>query len=56
MSDKEWKDLITPGTDIHRKWTERVDTIASYLKQLQDLNIPVLWRPYHEMNVSVIGY
>ena len=27
-----------------------VDKIAGYLKELQDAEIPVLWRPYHEMN------
>ncbi len=50
MSEQEWKDLLTPGTDINDKWTERADSIAGYLKQLQDMNVPVLWRPYHEMN------
>jgi mannan endo-1,4-beta-mannosidase len=50
MSDQEWKDLTTPGTALHDKWISRTDSIASYLKQLRDLNIPVLWRPYHEMN------
>ena len=25
-----------------------IDYIAEYLKQLQDLNIPILWRPLHE--------
>ncbi len=50
MSDQDWEELTTPGTALHKKWTVRVDTIANYLKQLRDLNIPVLWRPYHEMN------
>jgi mannan endo-1,4-beta-mannosidase len=50
MSDEEWTELTTPGTALNIKWTERVDTIANYLKVLQDENIPVLWRPYHEMN------
>ena len=27
-----------------------MDVIAFYLKQLRDENIPVIWRPYHEMN------
>jgi mannan endo-1,4-beta-mannosidase len=27
-----------------------VDVIAGYLKQLRDAHVPVLWRPYHEMN------
>jgi beta-mannanase len=27
-----------------------VDVIAGYLKQLRDARVPVLWRPYHEVN------
>ncbi len=45
-----WQDLITDGTDLNERWKAQVDEIAFYLKQLQDANIPVLWRPYHEMN------
>lgn len=50
ISDKEWQDLITPGTEIHKRWLAQADNVAEYLKQLRDANIPVLWRPYHEMN------
>jgi len=49
-SEQEWMDLITEGTAINTAWKAQVDVIAGYLKQLQDANIPVLWRPYHEMN------
>jgi mannan endo-1,4-beta-mannosidase len=50
MTDEEWEQLITPNTNLNKKWLAQVDTIASYLKQLQDAHVPVLWRPYHEMN------
>ncbi len=50
MSKKEWKDLITPGTKINRKWLNDIDEVAAGLKILQENNIPILWRPYHEMN------
>ncbi len=50
MSEKEWKDLITPGTKINKKWLNDIDEVAAGLKILQENNIPVLWRPYHEMN------
>lgn len=30
----------------------QMDTVAYYLKQLQEAHVPVLWRPYHEMNGS----
>ncbi|MDX2111301.1 MAG: glycosyl hydrolase [Verrucomicrobiota bacterium] len=45
-----WKQLVTPGTDLHSAWLTQVDRIASYLAQLRDAGVPVLWRPYHEMN------
>jgi mannan endo-1,4-beta-mannosidase len=49
-SPEEWDNLVTQGTELNKAWKEGADKIAGYLKQLQDANIPVLWRPYHEMN------
>jgi mannan endo-1,4-beta-mannosidase len=46
----EWDSLTTAGTVLNNQWRVQVDKIADYLKQLRDANIPVLWRPYHEMN------
>jgi mannan endo-1,4-beta-mannosidase len=50
LTDQEWNDLITPGTLIHERWKSQVDVIAWFLKQLRYAGVPVLWRPYHEMN------
>ncbi|HVU26824.1 MAG TPA: glycosyl hydrolase [Verrucomicrobiae bacterium] len=50
LTDAQWRDLITPGTEINERWKSQVDVIAWYLKQLRDAHVPVLWRPYHEMN------
>jgi mannan endo-1,4-beta-mannosidase len=50
VSDEEWQQLLTPGTEIHKNWANQVDEIAVYLKQLENAGIPILWRPYHEMN------
>lgn len=50
LSDQEWKDLITSGTEINERWKSQVDVIAFFLKQLRNAGVPVLWRPYHEMN------
>jgi mannan endo-1,4-beta-mannosidase len=50
LTDEQWNELITPGTALNRRWCDQVDVIAGYLKQLQDAHVPVLWRPYHEMN------
>ncbi len=50
LTDAEWQDLITPGTEINERWKSQVDVIAFFLKQLNTAGVPVLWRPYHEMN------
>ncbi|NJK94488.1 MAG: hypothetical protein HC905_05745 [Bacteroidales bacterium] len=50
LTDAEWKELTTTGSVLNKRWQTQVDEIAGYLKQLRDANIPVLWRPYHEMN------
>ena len=50
LTDKQFHDILTPGTVLYKQWARQVDVIASYLKQLQDAKVPVLWRPYHEMN------
>jgi len=50
LTDEQFRDVLTPGTALHRHWCAQVDAIAVFLKQLQDAHVPVLWRPYHEMN------
>ncbi len=50
LTDEQFSDVLTPGTKLHEHWCAQVDTIAVFLKQLRDANVPVLWRPYHEMN------
>jgi mannan endo-1,4-beta-mannosidase len=50
LTEKQFRDILTPGTELYKQWVKQVDEIASYLKQLQDAKVPVLWRPYHEMN------
>jgi mannan endo-1,4-beta-mannosidase len=49
-SQEEWDELVTDGTALNQAWKKHADTIAGYLNQLQQANVPVLWRPYHEMN------
>ncbi|MEJ2503728.1 MAG: glycosyl hydrolase, partial [Gemmatimonadota bacterium] len=50
LTDDQWRDLLTPGTDLHRRWLAQVDRVAGHLARLRDARVPVLWRPYHEMN------
>ena len=50
LLDSQFRDVLTPGTALHKKWCRQVDSVAVYLKKLRDAHVPVLWRPYHEMN------
>ena len=50
LSDFEWSELLTPGTELYKRWCDQVDVVAGFLKQLQSAHVPVLFRPYHEMN------
>lgn len=50
LSDAQWQELLTPGTVLYQKWAAQMDLLASHLQQLQAAHIPVIFRPYHEMN------
>lgn len=50
LTEEQWKDLLTEGTAINNTWKTYMDRLANELKQLQEHHIPVLFRPYHEMN------
>jgi mannan endo-1,4-beta-mannosidase len=50
LTDFEWSELLTPGSALHNRWCAQVDLIAGYLAQLRDARVPVLFRPYHEIN------
>ena len=47
---QQWDELTTEGTVLNNAWKVQADTVAFYLKRLRDAGVPVLWRPYHEMN------
>ncbi|HEY0759399.1 MAG TPA: glycosyl hydrolase [Acidisarcina sp.] len=50
LTNFEWNELLTPGTALNARWLAQTDVIAGYLKELQDAGVPVLFRPFHEMN------
>lgn len=50
ISEEKFKEILTPGTDLNKKHMADLDRTAGYLKMLRDAGVPVLWRPYHEMN------
>ena len=52
LTDAQWQELLTPGTPLYQKWAAQMDLLAGHLEQLQAAHIPVIFRPYHEMNGS----
>jgi mannan endo-1,4-beta-mannosidase len=50
LTEEEWNELMTPDSKLNRRWQSQVDVIAFFLKQLRDAHVPIIWRPYHEMN------
>ncbi|MBV9389678.1 MAG: hypothetical protein JOZ78_24920 [Chroococcidiopsidaceae cyanobacterium CP_BM_ER_R8_30] len=42
--------VLTPGTQEYKNWMARIDRVAKSLQQLQAARVPVLFRPFHEMN------
>jgi serine/threonine protein kinase len=53
LSDAQWTDVVTAGTPLNQAWKTKLDNIIDpYLQQLQDIGIPVLWRPWHGSNVA----
>jgi hypothetical protein len=43
-----FNNLFVSGTNENRELLSDYDRIAAHLKKLQDANVPVIWRPYHE--------
>ncbi|GAA3877718.1 glycosyl hydrolase [Streptomyces sedi] len=50
LAPADFDSVLEPGTALHARWCAQVDTAAAVLRQLADADVPVLWRPYHEMN------
>jgi mannan endo-1,4-beta-mannosidase len=52
VTEAQIRDIVTPGTALYDQWAAQTDEIAAYLGQLKEAGVPVLWRPYHEMNAE----
>ena len=50
LSDPEWTDLVTDGGDLNQVFKTRLDGFAVYFQYWKDTGVPVLFRPFHEMN------
>lgn len=50
LSQAKFDAYVTPGTPQYKALIAELDEVAGYLGELRDAGVPVLWRPYHEMN------
>lgn len=50
LTEADFDAVLDPGSALHLRWCAQVDAAAAVLGRLQDAGVPVLWRPYHEMN------
>ena len=48
--DADVNATVTPGTSQYNAMMSKLDGMAARLKTLQDAHVPVLWRPWHEIN------
>lgn len=49
-TNAEFDALLVPGSTGYKWIMAEIDAVAPYLKQLRDLDIPLILRPFHEMN------
>jgi mannan endo-1,4-beta-mannosidase len=50
LTPEQTDSLLTPGNRWYEAWMAKLDEIAGYLEELRQEGVPVLWRPFHEMN------
>lgn len=50
LSDDQWHDLTTDGSQLNQLWKSRLDEYAKYLSYLKQHGVQVFFRPLHEMN------
>lgn len=47
-----WEEVVTKGTALNATFQKALEIEAEYIKLFHDIGIPVLWRPFHEMNAN----
>jgi len=48
--DLDWENALTPGTKEYAQLLSDMDRAVPYLQKLQNAGVPVLWRPFHELD------
>lgn len=50
ISDADMALMLTDGTRENKLFKKDIAAVVPVFKRMQDAGIPILWRPYHEMN------
>jgi len=50
ITNAQFQDIVTSGTSLSNTWRSRMAEVVPFLQQLKAAGVPVLWRPFHEMN------
>ena len=50
ITDANWDAILKEGTPLNKVWADHADRLAVALQTLRDEHIPLIFRPYHEMN------
>ncbi len=50
LTDDQWAQLVTDGTDLNKAWKGRLDTLSVFFADLKAAGVAPLFRPLHEMN------
>lgn len=45
-----WDEAFVPGSETYNSLLEGMDRAVPYLQQLEDADVPILWRPFHELD------
>ena len=48
--DINWEEAFVAGSDTYNSLVAGMDRAVPYLQQLEDAGVPVLWRPFHELD------
>ena len=45
-----WEEAFVPGSETYNALLAAMDRAVPYLQQLEDAGVPILWRPFHELD------
>jgi hypothetical protein len=56
LTDQQWNDITTPGTELYETWLARLDKLAGFFQKLKEAGVAPMFRPFHEVNQCVFWW